>query len=60
MNLDDMTKTPLFKAYKALHEIKNINRLRNDLDAYLLEVCEYGLENRKEWPDSSDYGIEVR
>jgi len=57
MNLDDMAKTPLFRAVKALREIKQFNRLKNDLDAYLLEVCIYGIGDREDWPESKDYGI---
>ena len=58
MDLDELIKTPLFKATKALRIIKSFNHLRNDLDAYLFEVCLSGIGERKDWPDPKDYGIE--
>ena len=41
----------------ALTVLRNYNRLKNDLDAYLYEITEYGLGNRKEFPNKEDYGI---
>lgn len=58
MDLDELAKTPLFRAVRALREIKEFNRLRNDTDAYLLEVCRYGIGDREDWPNSRDFGIE--
>lgn len=45
------------KAIEALEEIKKYNRLRNDLDAYLYEVTNWGLGIREKAPDPDDYGI---
>ena len=44
-------------ATTALKEIQKRNRLRNDLDAYLYEVVNYGLGNQEK-PDPADYGQE--
>lgn len=57
MDLDEMTKSPLFRAILALRLIKSFNYLRNDLDAYLFEVYLCGIGEREDWPDPKDYGI---
>lgn len=33
------------------------NRLKNDTDAYLHELCEWALGNVEERPDPKDYGV---
>ena len=45
------------RAIEALEEIKKRNRLRNDLDAYLYEVANWGLGIREDAPDPEDYGV---
>jgi hypothetical protein len=52
-----MDKNPTMASIEALEEIKKYNRLRNDLDAYLYEVADWGLGIRKEPPNPEDYGI---
>jgi hypothetical protein len=45
------------RAIEALNIIERYNPLRNDLDAYLLEVCKYGLGLREDLPEPKDYGL---
>ena len=51
-----MAETKL-KATTALEEIQNYNGLRNDLDAYLYEIAEWGLGLREYAPNPDDYGL---
>lgn len=51
------SETQLERAKQALLIIRNYNRLRNDLDAYLFEVAQYGLGERQDEPKAEDYGI---
>ena len=53
-----MGKTEHEKAIEALQILKRYNRLRNDLEAYLFEIINYGLNFRSEKPNPNDYGIE--
>ena len=46
------------KAFWALSTIQSYNRLRNDLDAYLYEVAEYGMALRSTIPDIESFRIE--
>ena len=41
----------------ALETIKKYNSLKNDMDAYLYEVCEYALGFREK-PDPEDFGLD--
>jgi hypothetical protein len=38
-----------------LKELQQFNRLRNDIDAYLYELVEWGLGNKDKHPDINDY-----
>ena len=58
MNLEEMKNLPLFRSVKALRAIKEVNPLRNDLDAYIDAICDYGIGDREDFPRASDYGIE--
>ncbi len=49
----------------ALEEVIKFNRLRNDLDAYLLAVSEWGIKGKwgadeefTDRPDLTDFGVE--
>lgn len=48
----------LLDAQKALEVIKRFNRLRNDVDAYLFEVANFGLGVRETMPELGDFGLE--
>lgn len=50
-------KRELINTRTALLEIKNLNRINNDLEAYLYEVAKWGL-GESEKPNPVDYGIE--
>ncbi|MCK5347542.1 MAG: hypothetical protein KAR20_29235 [Candidatus Heimdallarchaeota archaeon] len=43
------------RAIEALKIIKDHNRLKNDIDAYLHEVALWGLGLREEMPNMEDY-----
>ena len=45
------------KAIEALEIIKRWNILRNDLDAYLREIANWGLGLRPTKPNESVYGL---
>ena len=47
----------LEKAYAALHELRECNPLRHDLDAYLALVAEWGLGEIDKKPNPEDYGV---
>ena len=47
----------LDKLQYALCEYQKYNTIRNDLDAYLFALGEYGLGERTIEPDPRDYGI---
>ena len=46
------------KLTKVIEIIKRHNYLRNDFDAYLYEVCNYGLGFREKLPNPKDYGLD--
>jgi len=46
------------KLEDALKEVLKLNPLRNDLDAYLFELCEYAIIGTKNKPNRKDYGLE--
>ena len=45
------------KVFTALEIIQKHNPLRNDLDAYLFQVAEWGFGIQKAKPKKEDYGI---
>lgn len=45
---------------EALEILKKYNPLRNDLDAYLFEICEWGLSRRTKKPKAKYFGIEEK
>ena len=40
---------------EALKILQSLNPIRNDVDAYLYDIAEWGLGNRNEKPDPSEY-----
>jgi hypothetical protein len=51
--------TPLEKAQAALREIMRFNHLNTDLDAYLFEMAEWGMEIVEDRPRPESYGVPV-
>ena len=45
----------LNKMREVIKELKKWNKLRNDFDAYLYELCEWGLGEVEEKPDRKTY-----
>lgn len=41
----------------ALAEIRSYNHIRNDLEAYLYQLANWGMEDVKDRPVPSDYGL---
>ena len=57
--LNDITTNKMLKAQEALKEIKAFNRLRNDLDAYLYDLAEWGIGESISKPDRASFGIKT-
>jgi hypothetical protein len=53
----DELRAAFDKATTALSKIKELNQLRNDYDAYLFALSEWGLGMRQEEPKPRDYGL---
>lgn len=45
------------KRDEALKIIQAFNGMRNDLDAYLYDIAEWGLGKRKDKPKKEDFGL---
>ena len=58
MNLKNLWAGRLHKADVALTEIEKYNPIRNDLDAYLYDIAEWGLGIIPDKPNPKDFGVE--
>lgn len=54
--LEDLDNT-MENRFEALKTLLQKNPLRNDLDAYLYEIANWGLGLRKDKPEKEDYAI---
>ena len=55
---NNINESQLFNnARQALAEINEYNHIRNDLDAYLFDLAEWGLGLRKDRPNKKDFGL---
>jgi hypothetical protein len=52
------TDESLIIARDALRVLMSYNRMRNDLEAYLYAVAQYGLGEIEKQPNPEDYGVE--
>lgn len=52
-----MISDELERAIEALKILLEFNRIRNDLDAYLFDIIQWGLGDIQDRPDKSDYGL---
>ena len=48
----------LNRAYKALKIIRKLNRIRNDKEAYIHDLIEWGIYERHTEPDPEDFGLD--
>ena len=49
--------TDLERAQEALYILREFNNIKNDTDAYLWDIIEWGLGERRERPVPQQYGI---
>ncbi len=49
----------LRRARVALSEIARYNNVRNDLDAYLSDLADWGMGEREQRPDPKQYGLKL-
>jgi hypothetical protein len=54
IRISALSDTPMLSATEI---IKRHNHLRNDFNAYLYEVCNFGLGFRDDLPNPKDYGL---
>jgi hypothetical protein len=48
----------LLRACEALSEISRYNRVRNDLEAYLADVAEWGMGEMEDRPNPTLFGLQ--
>lgn len=46
-------------AHLALSEIQKYNGIHNDLEAYLFDLTEWGMGERKDMPKPEDFGLKM-